>query len=398
MSDVDFSSTPPSPRHRGRAGSGRTSALVVASTLCAIVVGALLVGVGAAGADPVSDTQNRVNQVNGQLQGAQARATQIAAQLQVDGARLDVLSQQYEAAQEQVQGLDAQLSAIQAQITQTQARVDAATTKLRGAALRSYMSGASGSAIASLFSSTGENALVLQEYRTVASNDIANDIDVLHQAERALSVEQGQLQATEAQARTAEAQSAAAQAQAQAVAANQQAALNQVKGQIAALVAQKQQAQQAAAAAAFAARQAAAAAAAAQHFGGGVSNVAVSPGAGGAVQAAESQLGVPYRWGGESPKGSADPGFDCSGLTQWSWRQAGVGLPRTAQEQYDAIPHVSMGSLQPGDLVFWDDGTSSVQHVGMYVGNGDVINAPSTGDVVKIEPIWSNGLVGAGRP
>ncbi|HZU79088.1 MAG TPA: C40 family peptidase, partial [Acidimicrobiales bacterium] len=91
-------------------------------------------------------------------------------------------------------------------------------------------------------------------------------------------------------------------------------------------------------------------------------------------------------------------GFDCSGLTQWAWRQAGVSIPRTAAAQYDALPHVSLSSLQPGDLVFWNDGTSSVQHVGMYVGNGDVIHAPQTGQDVQITPIWTNGLVGAGRP
>jgi cell wall-associated NlpC family hydrolase len=125
-----------------------------------------------------------------------------------------------------------------------------------------------------------------------------------------------------------------------------------------------------------------------------VSNLPPAGGASAAVAAAESQLGVPYQWGGESP----GVGFDCSGLTQWSWRQAGVSLPRTAAAQYDAIPHIPMSDLQPGDLVFWNDGTSSVQHVGMYVGNGEVIHAPYTGTVVQYTPIWYNGLVGAGRP
>jgi cell wall-associated NlpC family hydrolase len=354
-------------------------------------------------ADPVSDSQNRVNQVSGQLQNAQAQAAQIAAQLQADSARLDVLAQQYELAQEHVQELDAQLVTTRTQIAQTQARVAAAQANLRNAALQSYMSGATDNAFENLFNSGGEQALVTQEYRRVASDHISSAIDALHQAQTALANQEQQLQTTEAQAKSAADQAAAAQQQAQTVEAQQQAQLNQVKGQIATLVAQKQQAQQAAAAAAYQAKLAAeqaAAAAAAAHPGGGptYTNVSVSPGAGGAVQAAESQLGVPYRWGAESPRGSANPGFDCSGLTQWSWRQAGVSLPRTAQEQYDAIPHVPMSALQPGDLVFWNDGTSSVQHVGMYVGNGDVVDAPHTGDVVKIEPIWGNGLVGAGRP
>jgi cell wall-associated NlpC family hydrolase len=103
---------------------------------------------------------------------------------------------------------------------------------------------------------------------------------------------------------------------------------------------------------------------------------------------------VPYVWGGETP----GVGFDCSGLTQWAWGQAGVGIPRTAQAQYDAITHVSLSDLEPGDLLFWNDGTSSIQHVAMYVGGGTVIQAPETGENVSYASIWNNGLVGAGRP
>ena len=394
LSDVGRSSTPRSPRLRGKAGFRLLGLLAVVSLV--------VLPVARAGADPVSDSQNRVNQVSGQLQNAQAQAAQIAAQLQADNAKLDELAQQYEAAQEQVQQLDGQLATTRAQIADTEARVAKAQANLRTAALQTYMSGATDNAFETLFSSGGEQGLVTQEYRQVASDRISSAIDTLHQAQAALATQQNQLQATEAEAKAAAAQVAQSQHQAEAVQAQQQTQLNQVKGQIATLVAQKQQAQAAAAAAAYqaklAAEQAAAAAASSNRGGPTFTNISVSPGAAGAVQAAESQLGVPYVWGGESPKGSANPGFDCSGLTQWSWRQAGVSLPRTAQEQYDAIPHVPLSSMQPGDLVFWDDGTSSVQHVGMYIGNGDVVDATHTGDYVREQAIWSNGLVGAGRP
>jgi cell wall-associated NlpC family hydrolase len=359
-----------------------------------------------AGADPVSNTQNQLNQVSGQLQGAQAEAARIAQQLQADNTRLDVLAQQYELAQQQVDQLNGQLASTRAQIAQTQARVAQAQATLRTEALRSYMSGATDSAFDSLFSAGGEQALVTQEYRQVASDKLTNAIDTLHQAQAQLASQESQLQTTEAQAQTAADQAAGARQQAQAVQSQQQAQLNQVNGQIAQLVAQKQAAAAAAAAAAYQARLAAeqAAAAAVSRNGGSrgggavYANVPVAQNASGAVQAAESQEGVPYVWGGESPRGSSNPGFDCSGLTQWAWRQAGVSIPRTAQAQYDAIPHVSMADLQPGDLVFWNDGTSSVQHVGMYIGNGDVVHAPHTGDVVRVDAIWGNGLVGAGRP
>ncbi|HXW35679.1 MAG TPA: C40 family peptidase, partial [Acidimicrobiales bacterium] len=187
--------------------------------------------------------------------------------------------------------------------------------------------------------------------------------------------------------------------------------LAQVKGQIATLVAQEQAAQAAAQQQAFEARVAAEAAAQPAQAaitnvgpsasgpvaasGGGPGSVIPPSGSGGAaaVAAAESQLGVPYVWGGETP----GVGFDCSGLTQWAWGQAGVGIPRTAQEQYDAIAHISLSDLEPGDLLFWGDG-GGIYHVAMYVGGGDVIQAPETGETVSIAPIWNNELVGAGRP
>jgi cell wall-associated NlpC family hydrolase len=396
VSDVDLTSTPPRPRRRFTAGRR----ILPSGILGAALVVALVLPSAPASADPVSNSQHNLNQVTGQLQGAQAQAAQIEQQLQADGARLDVLGQQYETAEQQVQALDAQLAAIKAQVAQSQARIIGTEAVLRDEALQSYMSGAADSSFDSIFSAPGETSAVAQEYQDLAGASLTNIVDTLHAEQQTLDAQQNQVQATEAQARAVADQAAAEQAQAQAVAAQQQAELDQVKGQVATLLARQQQARQQLAAAEYAQRVAeeAAAAQAAQSSGSLSGNVAVSPGAGGAVQAAQSQLGVPYRWGAESPRGTPDPGFDCSGLTQWSWRQAGVDLPRTAQEQYDAVPHVPMSDLQPGDLVFWNDGTDSVQHVGMYVGNGDVIDAPQTGQDVQIQPIWTNGLVGAGRP
>ena len=183
-----------------------------------------------------------------------------------------------------------------------------------------------------------------------------------------------------------------------------------MKGQIAVLVAQQEAAEAAAQAAAFRARQAAAAAGrrrgSAARLGGHLRRKHLSGDSGGlgqrpgrprrmgAVEAARTELGVPYVWGGETP----GVGFDCSGLTQWAWGQAGVGIARTAQAQYDAIVHVSLSDLEPGDLLFWNDGTSSVQHVAMYVGGDTVIQAPETGENVSYASISNDGLVGAGRP
>ncbi|MBN2404541.1 MAG: C40 family peptidase [Coriobacteriia bacterium] len=120
------------------------------------------------------------------------------------------------------------------------------------------------------------------------------------------------------------------------------------------------------------------------------------------VAIAMQYLGVPYVWGGSSPSG-----FDCSGLSVYVYNQVGVSLPRTSYSQYKVGQHIDadrLDLLAPGDLVFFgtDGDPSRVHHVGIYVGSGNFIHAPQTGDVVKIssltERIASRGdYVGASR-
>ncbi|HEX4725686.1 MAG TPA: C40 family peptidase [Pseudonocardiaceae bacterium] len=95
-----------------------------------------------------------------------------------------------------------------------------------------------------------------------------------------------------------------------------------------------------------------------------------------AVRAALTQLGVPYQWGGNTP----GQGLDCSGLTHWAYGQAGIGIPRLADEQTMG-QKISEADLQPGDLVVWSG------HVAMYVGDGKIIEEPHTGDVCHIVPL-----------
>jgi cell wall-associated NlpC family hydrolase len=113
-----------------------------------------------------------------------------------------------------------------------------------------------------------------------------------------------------------------------------------------------------------------------------------------AVAYALDQLGTPYRWGGDGPGG-----FDCSGLTQAAYAAAGIDLPRTAQAQYDAGPAVpTRMPLQPGDLVFFGSSTGAVEHVGIVIGNGEMVDAPHSGAVVRIESDQWPDYVGASRP
>jgi cell wall-associated NlpC family hydrolase len=98
--------------------------------------------------------------------------------------------------------------------------------------------------------------------------------------------------------------------------------------------------------------------------------------------------------------------MDCSGMTLLAWAAAGVTLTHSAWYQYNETEHVSLGQLQPGDLLFYffpNDGTDPVTHVAMYVGSGPygsdtIIQAPQTGQTVSFAPMYYGGFVGAGRP
>ncbi len=123
-----------------------------------------------------------------------------------------------------------------------------------------------------------------------------------------------------------------------------------------------------------------------------VPSTPLGPGHPEAASIALRYLGVPYRWGGDSPA----TGFDCSGLVMYVYAQLGIQLPHQAAAQYGYGVPVPRDQLVPGDLVFFDD----LSHVGIYIGNGEMVHAPQTGDVVSITPLSQYGgarYVGARR-
>jgi cell wall-associated NlpC family hydrolase len=177
--------------------------------------------------------------------------------------------------------------------------------------------------------------------------------------------------------------------------ADQKAQLKKVKADLAVLVAQEQQRRREAAEEADAAApgEAAAALASAASSFAGFDLPPTSPGAAIAVRAALSQLGVPYRFN------TANPGvsFDCSGLTMWAWAQAGVSMAHYTVSQWHEFPKVplTLEALRPGDLIF----SYGFGHVGLYIGNGLLVAAPRTGDVVRVSPVFGiRPLSGAVRP
>ncbi|MCZ9351338.1 NlpC/P60 family protein [Streptomyces mutabilis] len=132
-----------------------------------------------------------------------------------------------------------------------------------------------------------------------------------------------------------------------------------------------------------------------------------------AINAAQQMIGTPYSWGGGnasgpstgtccSPSGRSGKttvGFDCSGLTLYAYAKAGITLPRTAAAQYAASEHIDWDEVKPGDLMFYGSSATSIHHVGIYVGNGWMIDAPRPGTQVRYSPLDTMAdLFAAGRP
>jgi cell wall-associated NlpC family hydrolase len=117
-----------------------------------------------------------------------------------------------------------------------------------------------------------------------------------------------------------------------------------------------------------------------------------------AINYALDQIGTPYVWGGETP----GVGFDCSGLTQAAYAAAGIHIPRTSTAQWTTLPHVPFNDIEPGDLVFFEPGEFSPGlpgHVGIYIGDDEMVDAPYTGTDVRIDSLADGPTpMGAARP
>jgi cell wall-associated NlpC family hydrolase len=338
-----------------------------------------------------------------QISDAKAKAAAIEGQLTQAQNQMSALSQQYDAAKYHLSQITTSIQTTKANIVTDQQQVAKDKSTLSKAAVANYISNGTASTQNPIFSGNQQTLGATNEYNQIAEGNITLAVDKLHTAENQLNAEEAQLNGEQSQAQTqVNAEQAAVSANAQAIT-SQKNALSQEQGQIATLVKQQQDAEAAVAARAAQQRQAAAAAAVTStSSGSGGSQLAsashappppTAPGGAGAVQAAESQIGVPYVWGGETP----GVGFDCSGLTAWAWGQVGVGLPHYSGAQMADSAPVSVSDLEPGDLLFYGPGGSD--HVAMYVSPGTMIEAPFTGADVRLTGLrLGDGFVGAGRP
>jgi cell wall-associated NlpC family hydrolase len=361
----------------------------------------------------------------------QRQAQQITDEIERLGERAADLGETWNGAQIQLQQAQADVKDAQDKLTALESKLGTVRNTASEFAVRAYIYADQSSGIASLLSGTSVTGGSAQRvgYETVALGNTAQVTDGMRALIQDADAQHAVLQARQQRQAQLVKNVAAAKGAAEKAQGEQQQALVKVKGELATLVQQEQQrrAAEAARQSQLAAQQARAALLAAQQrpttpiatptptavlpgasvaattttaFGKkatmtnpppAVNVPATSPGAAIAVRAALSQLGVPYRFAAASP-GVA---FDCSGLTMWAWSQAGVSLPHFAASQYGTLPHIPMSQLQPGDLVFF---YSDIHHVGMYIGNGQYVQAPRTGDVVKISPLAGRSIVGAARP
>ena len=401
---------------------------LVVSLLVALASTAAAAGAGATTPTTLPGPAPNQSQIN----ATQSQVSQIEATLAQEEQQTSVLDDKYNTAQQNLQNAQTALQTLATNLIHARSTVKVDKRLVASDAVQAYVFGTPETGLASYFSQSA----TLNQARNQYTNQIVGN---LTKDETSLLRSVSQLQSEEVtqQADAAQAQSEAAQAKSLAQANEQEAAttqatLNGVQGQLAQEVAAAaiQEAQQEAAAAAAARSQeqqqeaaaaaataatvagavggsssAAAATTAANQAGGATGPVGGSASGGSAgmaaVQAAVSQLGVPYVFGGEEP----GVGFDCSGLVQWAWAQAGVTIPRTTETQWPALTHVSLDALEPGDLLFYYnlDGDDQVDHVVMYTGSGPygtdtVIQAPFTGSTVSYSPIFTEGLIGAARP
>lgn len=326
-----------------------------------------------------------------------AQALKLQDEIAAQSASLDKLSDQFHQAQDAAQAAAQALSTVQAQLGDSQAKEAQTSTDIQTAqkALRDIAVDAYVHVVPASLRPSSDTLIHAYEtgkgeaYANLAIDTAARRVDQLHHSQQHLRDIKRSIETATKQA-SADAD-AANKALADASAAVQSASLQQL--QMAATLAQVQGSM----AQLIAAEKATAAVTAFDQFT--ITNSLDFPTLGplpapipqtqGAIQATLAQLGKPYVWGGTGPNS-----FDCSGLMQWSWAQVGVHIPRVANDQQSWATPIPISQVQPGDFVFFGN---PAHHVGMYIGNGMMVDAPHTGAFVEVDSVWWSDLAGFGR-
>lgn len=378
----------------------RLGVLVVIASLTGLP-GSVL-SVAPAGADEVADKK--------------AEAARIAAQVEAEGEKVSVLAERLNEARLRADKAAANVAATEAALAHTDKLVAERRETLKTYVVQSYIKGGGMSELQMLMGgSTGASELAVRSgYVKAVTANQRTALRELADAREQAEAKRRQFKADQKDAKLALAAVDADRRAAESAARDAQATLDRVQGELAALVQAEEQrrADEAAgrAQAELAARQArettrsrpAAAPSPAPSpapapSGGSTPRTGTDPGpapapnsgAEAAVAEAKRQIGKPYEYGADGPDS-----FDCSGLTQWAWRAGGVSLSHSSKAQYGETARVSVEDIQVGDLIFYGN---PIHHVGIYVGNGTMVEASQTGTPVRYASIYRRDLTGVGR-
>jgi cell wall-associated NlpC family hydrolase len=331
------------------------------------------------------------------LSDKQAEAARLAARLDAEGERLSALDEQYNRAVIKVQESEASLATAERDISSANDRFAKARARLARHAVSAYVHGGSTSMVERLAQSDGTDLTLRNQYIETAASEERDAIDALNAAREDLGRLRARLVDRRKAADAAAAKVAADRRQIQAANDALDRSYRRVTGELARLVAAERARQDAEARrraqAALSTRQTQARAATQSSRSSAPSVSKPAPpqgkGAAHAVAVARAQIGKPYRWAASGPDS-----FDCSGLTMYAWRAAGVSLPHSTYSQWAATPHISRSDLQPGDLVYF----RNLNHMAIYSGGGMMIESPHTGLNVREVPLRTHDWYGASRP
>lgn len=378
-------------------------------TLIAVVAAVPQLSATPANGDPIGDLQARAEQVTAEMADLQGQIRANTNAVEVARYRSSQLNEEIAAARER--------------LSLAGAKESSARRELRSFALQAYVSGGSdgGSGMTDILGTSGDKLGQRKGYVSASVGDRQQLVDDLNAAQKVVREQRLELEAAKGEADAARTRAEAKQQQAQEAADRLAAIKDQLDGQLKILVAERQAAQaraeqervqaQVAAEAVAAARQDRVAAqarstptvsvppvvagSASPSTPSGANGFVPAPNASAAsiaIAAARSQLGVPYSWGGGNAsgpsygfaQGAGIRGFDCSGLTLYAYAQAGISLSHLTWDQMKQGRVVPVSQIEPGDLVFyWGGG-----HMALYIGGGQVIHAPQTGDVVKYGSLY----------
>jgi cell wall-associated NlpC family hydrolase len=336
----------------------------------ALLVGVLCVAASAAHADP-------------SISSKRAQAQKVLVELQRMAASADRANSRYHLASQRLEYVQHQLDVNRQALGVAQGNLSRSRKALAGRLVAIYMSEDQQSSLAVLLGSHSLNDFItrLETVDSISRQDALLIHSVLSY-QRQIVRRRGLLRRERGRQRRLVAERAAAKNRIEAKLSAEQRLYNSVKGQLDRMIAAQKARQLAEARQARLAAQTQAVIPQLGGFDAGGSGGGSLPASryGGVVSIALQYLGVPYVWGGASPSG-----FDCSGFVMYVFAQVGISLPHytVAQWSYPNAVSVPRTALQPGDLVFFD----GLGHVGIYIGNGQFVHAPHTGDVVRIDSL-----------